>query len=190
MLRSETHRYQEYATAICLTLGLLPWSTIHQTVRIVHRAKLAGNQVFVVGTDSNQVAAQHIALTLNRTAKVPSRPNTFVSVPVDSSLTNTTGVHARTHADATDELAELLAPGDVIIAIAGAGGSADFQRMLRVARSCQALSVVWTCGARSNVGGLADITVVIPNDHPEHLDLVCSIVAFMVADALRTLEEV
>lgn len=189
MRNTETHRYQEYATAICLTLGLLPWSAIHRTVEILQVARLADNQVLIVGSNGGQVAADHIALTLNKVAEMSGRPDAFVSVQVGCDSSDNAETYASSHAEVTiDELARTLAPGDVVVVVACSPATSCYRTTLEMARGRGAITMIWAYGNCEELLQLVDVAIVIPNDRPDQVELTYDVVAFMVADALHALE--
>ena len=49
--------YEQYAVGIKQTLDCLPWESIHHVVNLLHQARLAGQQVFVMGNGGSASTA-------------------------------------------------------------------------------------------------------------------------------------
>lgn len=184
-----TQRYQDYATAICLTLGLLPWAAIDRTVQLLVWARRSGGRTYVVGTNGGRSAADHITRTLNRLAGTPQHPDHFVGVEIDCGRANGAQGYVKMNADAViDEIAQTIAVGDVVIVVALSPLAPCLHGVLRIAHVNRAFTIVWAQGGCEGLSEYADVAVTIPNERPDQAELTYQVVAYMVADAIHALE--
>ncbi len=135
MFNRDVQQYKEYATAINLTLGLMPWETIHRTVELLHHARLSERQIFVMGNGGSASTASHMACDLGKNTDAPGYPRFRVISLVDnmamlSAYANDVG-YENVFAE---QLANLLRKGDIVIAISTSGNSPNVLRAIELAK--------------------------------------------------------
>lgn len=58
--------FQEYTTELKRTLDNLPWEKLQEVVNIIHRARVEGRQVFVMGNGGSASTATHMACDIGK----------------------------------------------------------------------------------------------------------------------------
>src|SRR5690554_5721057 len=69
-----TQFYQNYSREIMQTLDLMSWQEVSHMVQILHRARLEGRRIFVIGNGGSASTASHMACDLNKNTVVADVP--------------------------------------------------------------------------------------------------------------------
>lgn len=180
------NQYRSYTTDIQRTLGLLPWELIEETVQRLHYARLHGKQVFVIGNGGSAATATHFACDLGKNIVVSHLPRLRVQSLTDnmaffSACANDYGYESVF----AEQLANLVQPGDTLIALSASGNSPNVLRAIEFAQRCDAFTIGWSGYEGGQLAKLADLAIVVPNDCIEQIEDVHMILAHMVTVALR-----
>ena len=68
------NQYKQYVAELQGTLDRLPWEVIDRVVETLHRARLDGRQVFVMGNGGSAATASHVACDLGKNTVVAGQP--------------------------------------------------------------------------------------------------------------------
>jgi D-sedoheptulose 7-phosphate isomerase len=180
------NHHRTYIAEIQRTLDLLPWSLIEEVVEALHNARLNGRQIFIMGNGGSAATASHFACDLGKNIVVPHLPRLRVQSLTDnmaffSACANDYGYESVF----AEQLANLLQPGDLVIAISASGNSANVLRAIEFAQRCDAFTIGWSGYEGGQLARLADLALVVPNHCIEQIEDVHLILGHMVTVALR-----
>ena len=178
--------YRTYTREIAETLELLPQQEIHHMVEMLHSARLAGNQVFVIGNGGSASTATHLACDLNKNTVVGGYPRFKVHSLADniamlSACANDLG-YENVFAE---QLANLLQPGDIVVAISTSGNSPNVLKAIEMAKRLGAYTIGWTGYAGGKLAKAVALSINVSNHCVEQIEDVHLILAHMITVALR-----
>lgn len=179
-------RYQQYATEVALTLGLLPWPKIHDMVRRLHRARLSGRNIFVMGNGGSAATASHMACDLSKNTVVAGMPRFRCFALNDnmahfSALGNDLGFESVF----SEQLVNFMEPGDLVIGISTSGNSPNILKAIEYARTHGAYTIGWIGFEGGKLANLVDLPIIVPNDSVEQIEDVHMVMEHMVTRAVR-----
>jgi D-sedoheptulose 7-phosphate isomerase len=154
---------RDYLTRLQATIANLPIDRIESIGDILTGAYRHRKQVFIVGNGGSAATASHLACDLGKNTIAPNRPRFRVmslndNVPLLSALANDSG-YDRVF---SEQLTNLIRPGDVLLSITGSGNSPNILRAMRLARAQGATNVA-LLGFDGGVAlSLADQYVLVP----------------------------
>ena len=172
------------------TLDRLPFDRIEGLVSQLHRARLDGKQIFVVGNGGSASTATHLACDLGKNTVSAHMPRFRVMALTDnmavfSALANDLG-YENVFAE---QLANFIQMGDVVIAISASGNSANVLKAVELAKRHNALTVGWSGYDGGRLASLVDLPIVVPNQCIEQIEDVHLMLAHMVTVAVRQAAE-
>lgn len=175
-----------YAEEIRATLERLPWDEIHRVIVLLHKARLDGKQVFVLGNGGSATTALHFVCDLGKGAQVAGCPGfrAFAltdNVALFSAYANDCGYD---HAFA-GQLANLVQPGDVVIAISGSGNSANVLNAVQLARERGATTVGFVGFDGGRLKGMVDLCLHVENHCMEQVEDIHLILEHLICTNLR-----
>ncbi len=176
---------QSYVNEVQNTLARLPWLQIRQAIAVLQSARLNGRQVFLIGNGGSAATASHFASDLGRGvegAAPPLRARALTdSMAVFSAMANDYGyeqVFSR-------QLACLLQPGDVVIAISGSGNSPNVLNAVRLAHERGAMTIGLVGFDGGYLREMVDLCIHVENGCIEQVEDVHVLLAHLIATALR-----
>lgn len=180
--------YQDYATAIQLTLGLLPWERVELMLQILHQARMQQQMVFVMGSGMDAAAASHLAYELDTQSggQTPAEPPLRAMALIDASPPFAVWGDTRSYDSTFARLIHRIHPGDVVIALSTRGTSAEVLGALRQARAYGGYTIGLGSDQDRRLADAVDLAVLVPNDAPDQIEDICQIVVHIVAKALRS----
>lgn len=180
------NQYQHYITDLQRTLGLLPWELIETMVEQLQHARMSGKQVFIIGNGGSAATASHFACDLGKNIVVPHLPRLRVQSLTDnmaffSACANDYGYESVF----AEQLANLIQPGDLVIAISTSGNSHNVLSAIELAQRHDAFTIGWSGYEGGTLARLVDLAIVVPNDCVEQIEDAHMVLAHMVTVALR-----
>ncbi|MBI2323104.1 MAG: SIS domain-containing protein [Chloroflexi bacterium] len=155
-----------YFAHLAEVLRLVPREPICQALDVLRAARAAGRRVYVIGNGGSAATASHLVADLTKTARLPNGPalRCFAladNTPLLTALANDTA-YERVFAE---QVAALVEPGDVVIAISGSGSSANIVAGLRAAadRGAHTIGLLGFDGGAAR--HLVDVLIHVPCNH-------------------------
>jgi D-sedoheptulose 7-phosphate isomerase len=141
----------------------VPVDRVEAMGEILFRAYRHNKQVFVIGNGGSAATASHMACDLGKNTISPDRPRFRVlslndNMPLLSALANDIGYD---HVF-SEQLKNLIRPGDVLISISGSGNSPNILHAMRYARSVAATNIALLGFDGGEAVALADECVLVP----------------------------
>lgn len=177
-----------YFSELGEALAGLPHRPIEAMVNILHQARLEGRTIFIVGNGGSASTASHFACDLGKNTVVSGVPRFRVMALTDnmevfSALANDLG-YENVFAE---QLANLLQPGDVVIAISTSGNSPNVLKAVEFACAQGATTIGWTGQGGGGLAGLVDLLIEVPSSRIEQVENAHLILHHLVTIRMREL---
>jgi D-sedoheptulose 7-phosphate isomerase len=162
---------QNYISTLQLTMDQLPRQSIADIITRLQQARMMGSQVFIMGNGGSASTASHFACDLAKNTRQEGLPHFRVigltdNMAMFSALANDEGYENVF----SEQLASLVRPGDIVIAISASGNSKNVIRAVEVARRFGATVVGFTGFDGGGLRRLADFNVHVSSNIIEHVE--------------------
>ena len=176
----------DYLNHLVETVQRIPREQIWEVVRVLYRAWQQGKCIFIFGNGGSAATASHMVNDLSKLTIVSGKPRLKVfglndNVPLMTAWGNDTE-YANIYAE---QLANLVAPGDVVIGISTSGNSANILRAMAVAHQQSAICVGLTGNDGGKLKDMVDYCIFIPDEHHGRQEDGHMILDHIIAIALR-----
>jgi D-sedoheptulose 7-phosphate isomerase len=153
---------QDYLQRLRMTLDRIPEEQVVKFVDALYRTYRDGKQVFVIGNGGSASTASHMAADLAKNTIGPNMRRFRIlslndNIPLLTALANDIG-YDRVF---SEQLQNLIHPGDVLVVISGSGNSSNVLRAIEYAREQCALVVGLLGFGGGEAARLCDIPIVI-----------------------------
>ena len=153
----------DYVDRLKYAIDQIPHDRVAAMGEILYRAYRHNKQVFIVGNGGSAATASHMACDLGKNTISPNRPRFRVlslndNVALVSALANDLGYE---HVF-SEQLKNLIRPGDVLISITGSGNSPNILRAMEYARERAATNIALLGFDGGRALALADEYVLVP----------------------------
>lgn len=177
---------QQYLGNLFGVLEHLPSRDIVRLHDVLFDAWRTGRTIFIAGNGGSASTASHFANDLNKGANVPNQPR-FRAIALTDNVPLMTAWANDASYDRVflEQLANLLRPGDVFMAISGSGNSPNIIAAVQWANEAGAITIALTGGMGGRLCTLADYSVVVPSARMEQIEDVHLIVAHALCTSLR-----
>jgi len=177
---------QQYLGSLFGVLEQLPSRDIVRLHDVLFDAWRTGRTIFIAGNGGSASTASHFANDLNKGANVPNQPR-FRAIALTDNVPLMTAWANDASYDRVflEQLANLLRPGDVFMAISGSGNSPNIIAAVQWANEAGAITIALTGGMGGRLCTLADYSVVVPSGRMEQIEDVHLIVAHALCTSLR-----
>jgi D-sedoheptulose 7-phosphate isomerase len=183
---SPSFAYADYAAGIKRTLDKMPWERVEQVLDVLDEARLAGRKVFVFGNGGSASTATHMACDLSKNTAMPGTPRLRTLALNDNmALFSALGNDLGYESVFAEQLATLVDPGDVVIAISASGTSPNVLKAIGVATERGATTVGLSGYAGGKLAKLVDYPIVAENDCIEQVEDIHLILEHIITSALR-----
>jgi D-sedoheptulose 7-phosphate isomerase len=175
-----------YAARLSAALESLPEDRIESVGEILFHAYQNHQQVFVVGNGGSAATASHMACDLGKNTIDAHRRRFRImsltdNMPLLTALANDVGYDAVF----SDQLTNLIRPGDVLIVLTGSGNSPNILSAMRYAR-LRSATVVGLLGMDGGEAlGLTDEHVLIESDDYGVIEDMHMVLNHMLVDYFR-----
>ena len=177
---------QSYIVELKETLNNLSEEMIEKVVDVLHDARLANQQVFILGNGGSASTASHFVCDLGKNTRVEWTPNFRVIGLTDnmallSALANDEGYENVFG----QQLANYVQPGDVVIGISTSGNSTNVVKAIELANSIAATTIGFTGFSSGELGKLVDINLHVESDSIEHVEDIHLVLEHLITKTLR-----
>jgi D-sedoheptulose 7-phosphate isomerase len=177
---------QSYFEEVKGTLDRLDPQPINQAIDVLHRARLDGRQVFIMGNGGSASTATHFVCDLAKNTRLPDWPSFRVIGLTDnwaifSAFANDEGYDSVF----AGQLANLLRPGDIVIGISTSGNSPNVLRGMELADERQAVTIGFTGFNAGKLGPLSQIHIHVPSNLIDQVEDIHLILQHLITRRLR-----
>lgn len=177
---------EAYVDRLKSAIGALPTDRLAELGEILYRTYRNGQQVFTLGNGGSASTASHMAADLAKnTISANMRRFRILSLNDNQALLTALANDLGYENVFSEQLKNLIRPGDLLIAISASGNSANVAKAIRYAQT-QCAEVVGILGFEGGeVARLADLSIVVPSDHYGVVEDVHLIINHILVDHFR-----
>ena len=179
-------RVTNYITLLQQTIDQLPKEKIAKVIDLLHAARFSGRQVFIMGNGGSASTASHFVCDLSKNTRREGWPRYKViglsdNMAVFSAYANDEGYENVF----SEQLANLLVPDDIVIAISASGNSRNVVNAIQYAKSQNAFTIGFTGFDGGILGTLVDINLHINSNIIEHVEDLHLVLEHMIIKSLK-----
>ena len=183
MMRSDLERYWTEMAEVAMTM---PFRAMERGAKMLLECQHRQGTVFVVGNGGSAATASHFACDLAKGTRTEGLAP-FRVVPLTDNVPLLTAWGNDTSYDRVfaEQLANLVRPGDVLVAISTSGMSPNILAAAETAREHGAKVIALTGRSGGQLRWLADVTMRVPADGIELVEDAHSAITHSLCVALR-----
>jgi len=179
-------RVTNYITLLQQTIDQLPKDKIVRVIDLLYSARFSGRQVFIMGNGGSASTASHFVCDLSKNTRREGWPRYKViglsdNMAVFSAYANDEGYENVF----CEQLANLLLPDDIVIAISASGNSKNVVNAIQYAKDQNAFTIGFTGFDGGILGTLVDINLHINSDIIEHVEDLHLVLEHMIIKSLK-----
>lgn len=167
-------------------LSTMPAGPLAQAADILLDCRERGGTVFVLGNGGSAATASHFACDLAKGTRTEGIAP-FRVMPLTDNMPLVTAWANDTSYDRVfaEQLAALVRPGDVVVAISASGNSPNVLAAVELARLSGAITIALTGRTGGRLRPLAHVTIRVPADPIEQVEDVHMMMAHSLCVAIR-----
>src|SRR5712691_11575084 len=156
---------EDHINEVRAVLSQIPISAVERVVGIILDAYDAGGHVFVVGNGGSAANASHFACDLSKATIVDRRARLRVTSLTDNIALLTAWANDTSYDRVfSEQLTNLLDPGDVVIAISASGNSPNVVSAVLAARLMRASTIALVGFAGGRLLEAVDAAIHVPSN--------------------------
>jgi len=175
-----------YISTLHQTIDQLPQELIVEAIHILQRARLQGNQIFIMGNGGSASTASHFVCDLAKNTRHADLPHYRAigltdNMAIFSAYANDEGyenVFAK-------QLANLIQPGDVVIGISASGNSQNVLNAIEEARRNTVTTIAFTGFDGGRLGQMVDVNIHVKSNIIEHVEDIHLMLEHMIVKAIK-----
>lgn len=177
-----------YIDELKKVLDKLSHEDIDAVIHTLHEARLNQRKIFVMGNGGSASTANHMVCDMAKNTRKPGWPSIKIigladNMAIFSALANDEGYENVF----SQQLANLVEPDDVVLAISASGNSKNVLNAIHVARDAGAKTIGFTGFNGGALGEIVDIQLHVPSDCIEHVEDIHLMLEHLITQALREL---
>jgi D-sedoheptulose 7-phosphate isomerase len=155
---------EEHISEVQQALSKIPIPSIERVVQIVLEAYERQGHLYIMGNGGSASTATHFACDLSKATIVEGRARLRVTSLTDNVALLTAWANDTSYQDVfAEQLANLLNPGDVVVAISASGESANVLAAVEQARARGAITVALVGFSGGQLKRVVDAAVHVPS---------------------------
>ncbi len=175
-----------YFSGLEQMLRAISLAHLERVLRLLEEAYLNGRRIFIMGNGGSAATASHFALDLAKNTIVPGAPRLKAisltdHVPLITAWSNDTAYEHIFE----EQLANLIEPGDVVIAISASGNSLNLINALRLAEVSRAFTIGLLGAKGGKIKDMVDAYMLAPGQNIEQEEDAHMIVAHVITRHMR-----
>jgi D-sedoheptulose 7-phosphate isomerase len=177
---------QNYISTLQLTMDQLPRQLIAEVIDVLQQARRQGNQVFILGNGGSASTASHFACDLAKNTRQEGLPHFRVigltdNMAMFSALANDGGYENVF----SEQLASLVRPGDIVIAISASGNSKNVINAAETAHRFDATVIGFTGFDGGRLAQLANINIQVNSNIIEHVEDIHLMLEHLIVSSIK-----
>jgi D-sedoheptulose 7-phosphate isomerase len=187
---------QTYAHGVQKVLDNLPWNAISQAVDVLWKNVQNGGRIFTMGNGGHCNTAAHMINDLAKHTvssddkkEVVAQNLRFRTMCLNDSVSFVTGIGNDMGFDYvfSEQVANWVKPGDVVIGISGSGNSKNILLAFEEAKKIGATTICYSGFQGGKARAIADISIIVPCQKMVQVEDVHLMINHMIADELKRL---
>ena len=178
---------QNYISTLHQTMDQLPQQLIADVIDTLQRARMQGNQVFIMGNGGSASTASHFVCDLAKNTRHADLPHFRVigltdNMAIFSAYANDEGYESVF----SQQLANLIQPNDVVIGISASGNSKNVLNAIEEARKhTGVITIGFTGFDGGRLGQMVHINIHVKSNIIEHVEDIHLMLEHMIVKTMK-----
>ncbi len=179
-------RVANYLSSLQQTMSELPQEKIVSVIELLQAARLDGRQVFIMGNGGSASTATHFVCDLAKNTRKDGLPHFKVIGLTDNMALFSAYANDEGYENVfSQQLANLLMPGDIVIGISASGNSRNVLNAISLAKTQNATTVGFTGFDGGQLAQMVDLNVHANSSIIEHVEDIHLMLEHMIVKALK-----
>lgn len=175
-----------YVSQVQQTLDYMPVERLNQVIGILHEARLANRLIYIMGNGGSASTASHFVADLSKNTRREGWPSFRVLGLTDNMAMFSAYANDEGYENVfSQQLANFVQPGDIVIAISASGNSPNVLRAMELANQIGATTIGFTGFTGGYLSQLVDIDLHVPSNIIEQVEDIHLMFEHMICKALR-----
>jgi len=175
-----------YISILQQTIDQLPHQLIADVIEILNQARLQGKQVFIMGNGGSASTASHFVCDLSKNTRGQSLPPFRVIGLADNMALVSAYANDEGYENVfSQQLANLVNPGDVVIAISASGNSKNVINAIEEARRHDAMTIGFTGFDGGQLGQIVNVHIHVKSMIIEHVEDIHLMLEHMIVKTIK-----
>ena len=162
---------QNYILALQQTIDQLPRQLIADVVDVLQDARIRGSNIFIMGNGGSASTASHFVCDLAKNTRCEGLPHFRVIGLADNMAILTAYANDEGYESVfAQQLANLVQPKDVVIAISASGNSKNVLNAIEEAQKHDVVTIGFTGFDGGRLGQIVNINIHVKSDVIEHVE--------------------
>ena len=162
---------QNYISALQQTIDQLPRQLIADVVDVLQDARVRGSNIFIMGNGGSASTASHFVCDLAKNTRCEGLPHFKVIGLADNMAILTAYANDEGYESVfAQQLANLVQPKDVVIAISASGNSKNVLNAIEEAQKHDVVTIGFTGFDGGRLGQIVNINIHVKSDVIEHVE--------------------
>jgi D-sedoheptulose 7-phosphate isomerase len=162
---------QNYISALQLTMDQLPHQSIAAAIDTLQQARSKGSQIFILGNGGSASTASHFACDLSKNTRHEGLPHFRAIALTDNMALFSAYANDEGYENVfSEQLASLIRPEDIVIAISASGNSKNVIKAVEAAHKHQATVIGFTGFDGGDLKQLTHINIHVNSNIIEHVE--------------------
>ncbi len=181
-------KISNYFEELSKTLNTLDSEPIQKSIDTLHKARLEGKRIFMMGNGGSASTASHLVLDLAKNTRVPHLKPFKVIGLSDNMAAITAFANDEGYENVfAQQLANLVEEGDVVLGISTSGNSPNVLRGVEMANERGALTIGMTGFDAGKLGSMVELHLHVPSDCIERVEDIHLALGHLMIKVLREL---
>lgn len=177
---------QHYILTLQQTMNNLEMPLISKIIHNLQHARMQGSQIFIMGNGGSASTASHFVCDLAKNTRYDGLPHFRAigladNMEILSAYANDEGYENVF----SQQLINLVKPGDVVIAISASGNSKNVINAIEEAKKHNATTIGFTGFDGGNLGRLVDIHIHVNSEIIEHVEDIHLMLEHMIVRTIK-----
>jgi D-sedoheptulose 7-phosphate isomerase len=177
---------QNYISILHQTIDQLPTQLIAEVIDVLQNARMQGNKVFIMGNGGSASTASHFVCDLAKNTRCEGLPHYKVvgladNMAIFSAYANDEGYENVF----SQQLANLIQPGDIVIAISASGNSKNVINAIQEAQKHNVTTIGFTGFDGGRLGQMVNIHIHVKSHIIEHVEDIHLMLEHMIVKTIK-----
>jgi D-sedoheptulose 7-phosphate isomerase len=162
---------RNYISVLQQTMDELPVQRIADVIDLLQHARMQGNQVFILGNGGSASTASHFVCDLAKNTRHEGLPPFRVIGLTDNMALFSAYANDEGYENVfSQQLANLIRPGDIVIGISASGNSKNVINAIEEAQKYNAITIAFTGFDGGRLGQMVNININVKSFIIEHVE--------------------
>ena len=182
----KTASIEWYFAEMKTVLDQIDRDPIRQAISILHKARIEGRQIFIMGNGGSASTASHMVCDLAKNTRGPGWPHyKVIGLSDNMAILSAYGNDDGYENVFALQLANLINPGDIVVAISTSGNSPNVLRAVELANEHGVTVIGMTGFGAGKLGPMVDVHLHVPSDCIEQVEDIHLMLEHLITKALR-----